>query len=121
MQRCHAERRRFTQDVAGGLGPRQADEQREGIRRGRRGAPSEAEREGVGPDLHQRTLSAGPVDHSGVKRPAFRPAQDPEQVRGPRIAPGQGRGQLGGFEENEVHASKRLRIAPGESRPKLHA
>ena len=113
------EGRGLAQDVAGGLRTRQADQQDDRLRRRRGGAPGEGQGQSLVPDDHERALAARAVDQAGIEGIAGRPAQHAEQVGGPRVGARQRHGQFGRFEEDEVHASRRLRIAPVESRPKL--
>lgn len=106
MNRSDAERRGVAQNVAGGLGPRQPDDQRERVRRGGRGSPGKRKVQRVGVDGTQGGLAARPVDLAGIERIPDLATEDLEDVSGARVAARERAVELGGFKKDQVHAQE---------------
>ena len=108
VQRARAERRRVAQNVARGLRPRQADDQRDRLGRGGGRCFLKRKRDRRRIDGRERGLAARPVDHAGVEGVSDAAAQDVEDVPRPPVAERQRPIDFGGSEEDEVHARGRI-------------
>jgi len=103
MHRSHAQGSRFLENFPRRLWARQADDERDRIKRRRRGTPDERKRERLSADGDKRAFAPRPIDEAGIEGVAFAPAQHVEQVRRPRIASRQGSPDFGQLEEDDVH------------------
>jgi hypothetical protein len=117
VDRRDAEGGGVLEDAAGGLGPRETDDEADRVERGRWVvAPLEGEGEGGGcaflgrVDGEEGGGASGAVDEAGVEGVAGGAAENLEEVDGAGVVGGKGASDLGGFEEDEVQGEAPWRL-----------
>lgn len=104
MHRGDAERGGVAQNVAGGLGTRQADDEGDGFGWRWRCVPDKGKRQRFSFDGEQRTTTARSIDQPGIEGVTGLAFEDGEKMNGARIDEGKRPGCFSGSEKHQVHA-----------------